>query len=394
MTGREHSSSRARLATRFVAGAADAIAVGERDLELARAGGDPDAIIGATYVQGQSLLGAGRHDEARELLLECHRLGAEYDERRGTNALQFLVELEHRVGNWALARTYAERYRELARPDDCDALALRSFVAAYDGDEATARALLRGMLERPECEGSQTWALALLGLLEHWAAESETAVARFDALERDRQRTGRSLLASRHLPLAEYVEALLQVGRIADAGSVLASWEREAQRLASAWHLAQAKRCQGLVAAPRGDLEQALALLAQAVSEHEQVGNPFGLARTLLSLGTIRRRARQRRAAREALDAAISGFEELGVAGWAERARSELGRIGERRREEELTAAQRRVAALVAEGKTNREVAAALFLAERTVEAHLSLVYAKLGVRSRTELARVYEPAP
>ena len=72
--------------------------------------------------------------------------------------------------------------------------------------------------------------------------------------------------------------------------------------------------------------------------------------------------------------------------------RSELGQIGGRLREVGLTAAERRVAALVAEGKTNREVAAALVLGERTVETHLTHVYAKLGVRSRTELARVYEP--
>lgn len=381
-------------ATRFLKGAPDGIELGERALELARATGDPDAIIGATYVQGQALLAAGRHDEARGLLLQCHRLSTEYDEGRGTAALLFLVDLEHGVGNWALARTHAERFRELARPDDCLGLALDSFFAAFDGDEAAARSLLHRMLERPECEGFRTGALASLGRLEHWAGESETAVARFDAIERDRQRTGWSLVAFYRELLADYVEALLRVGRIEDAVSVLASWEREAERLSSAWHLAEARRCRGLVAAARGDVEEAIALLEQAVCEHEQVGNDFGRGRTLLSLGTTRRRARRKRAAREALDAARASFDELGAAAWAERARSELGRIGGRQREEGLTGAERRVAALVAEGKTNREVAAALFLAERTVETHLTHIYAKLGVRTRTELARAYEPAP
>ena len=92
--------------------------------------------------------------------------------------------------------------------------------------------------------------------------------------------------------------------------------------------------------------------------------------------------------AREAIQAALDGFEQLGAATWVEKARSELGRIGGRRRQEGLTPAERRVAALVAEGRTNREVAAALFVTERTVASHLSHVYAKLGVRSRTELAR------
>jgi DNA-binding CsgD family transcriptional regulator len=97
---------------------------------------------------------------------------------------------------------------------------------------------------------------------------------------------------------------------------------------------------------------------------------------------------RQKRPAREAIQAALSGFEQLGAATWVETARAELGRIGGRTREEGLTAAERRVALLVAAGRTNREVAAELFLGERTVAGHLTRVYAKLGVRSRTELAR------
>ena len=77
-----------------------------------------------------------------------------------------------------------------------------------------------------------------------------------------------------------------------------------------------------------------------------------------------------------------------GADGWAEQTRVELGSVGGRTRQAGLTAAERRIADLVAEGRTNREVAAALFIGERTVETHLSHIYAKLGVRSRTELAR------
>jgi DNA-binding NarL/FixJ family response regulator len=81
-------------------------------------------------------------------------------------------------------------------------------------------------------------------------------------------------------------------------------------------------------------------------------------------------------------------FEDLGAKLWADRARAELARIGGRHAAgDELTPSERQVAALVAEGHTNREVAAALFLAERTIEGHLSSIYAKLGVRSRAELA-------
>ena len=149
------------------------------------------------------------------------------------------------------------------------------------------------------------------------------------------------------------------------------------------------QRCRGLVAAARGDTDEAAAQLAGAVAEHEAIGDMFGRARALLGLGVVRRGMRQRRAARETIEAAFDGFEDCGAAGWAEKARSELGTIGGRTRIEGLTPAEGRIAALVAEGRTNREVAAALFLTEHTVATALTRVYRKLGVRSRTELARL-----
>jgi DNA-binding CsgD family transcriptional regulator len=192
------------------------------------------------------------------------------------------------------------------------------------------------------------------------------------------------------------VELLLELGRIDDAVSVLDVWEADAVRVAREWVLAHVMRCRGLVAAARGEVEVALDFLARAVVEHKTVGDPFGRGRALLALGIVRRRIRQKRPAREAIEAALEAFETIGASGWAAKARAELGRFSGRTREEGLTAAERRVAALVAEGRTNREVAAALFLGERTVASHLNHIYAKLGVRSRTELAlrlRADEPA-
>ena len=188
--------------------------------------------------------------------------------------------------------------------------------------------------------------------------------------------------------IAEYVEALLQLGRLDDGAAILASWEADAVRQASSWELAGAARCRGLLAAAVGDHEEAVALLEAAVAKHESVGDPFGRARALLALGIVRRRGRQKRAAREAIEAGLAGFEQLGARGWEVKARAELGRIGGRAHNGGLSPAEHRVAALVAEGRTNREVAAALFLGERTVETHLTHVYAKLGIRSRTQLAR------
>ena len=141
------------------------------------------------------------------------------------------------------------------------------------------------------------------------------------------------------------------------------------------------------IAAARGQLVEAARLLEDAVEKHEAVGDPFGRARALLALGVVRRRARQKRTARVAIEAALAGFDRLGAATWAAAARDELARIGGRTRMEGLSPSELRVATLVAEGRTNREIASALFLGEATVASHLSHIYAKLGIRSRTELA-------
>jgi DNA-binding NarL/FixJ family response regulator len=109
-------------------------------------------------------------------------------------------------------------------------------------------------------------------------------------------------------------------------------------------------------------------------------------------LGGVRRRLGQRRAARDVLQEAVALFDDVGAATWAARGRTELGRISGRRREgtDALTATEDQVAELVAEGRTNREVAEELFISVRTVESNLTRIYAKLGLRSRTELASRY----
>ena len=115
---------------------------------------------------------------------------------------------------------------------------------------------------------------------------------------------------------------------------------------------------------------------------------PFELGRTLLAAGHVRRRARQKRAAREALEQALGQFDQLGARLWAEQAREELARIsGRRPATGELTAAETELAALTAEGLSNKEIAAALHMSVHTVEGHLTRIYRKLGIRSRAALA-------
>jgi DNA-binding CsgD family transcriptional regulator len=153
-------------------------------------------------------------------------------------------------------------------------------------------------------------------------------------------------------------------------------------------------RARGLVASAQGDIARAISLLERAVAELEGVGDPFGAGRARLSLGIARRRARQKAGARHDIIAAVETFEAVGARLWAQRARAELGRIGGRTRLPGLTPAETRVVDLVVQGRTNREIASMLFLGERTVATHLTHVYAKLGVRSRTELAGRLRAAP
>ena len=138
--------------------------------------------------------------------------------------------------------------------------------------------------------------------------------------------------------------------------------------------------------AAQGDLDGSLQAFERGLAELEAYPYPLERGRTLLCLGTVRRQAQQKKAAREALEQALAIFEELGARLWAEKARGELRRVsGRRGASEELTETELRVAALAAQGQTNKEIAAELFMGVSTVEMHLSRVYRKLGVR-RAEL--------
>jgi DNA-binding NarL/FixJ family response regulator len=150
---------------------------------------------------------------------------------------------------------------------------------------------------------------------------------------------------------------------------------------------ATASRCRALLSAARADIEAALAHAEAALEHHRDLPVPLERARTLIVLGGIQRRLKQKAAARTSLEEALEILEAMGASLWAERARAELARIGGRTRSGGLTPTEERVADLVAEGRSNKEVADALFVSVRTVEANLTRIYAKLGIRSRTELA-------
>jgi DNA-binding CsgD family transcriptional regulator len=379
---------------RFQAGEPDALRLAEQAYELAGAVADPRQLLETSMNLAQILVFSCLFDRARVLLERLHREWSERDEWLSADPLWYLTLVELRAGRWSLAAEYADRGREVALQYSIDERepALRTagvaLVAAHSGDHDLARRLAtRG---REAAKGQPiglVWCEGVLGLVEFWNGDPSGAIARFVAAER----AGRAVELvepSVYLWRADYVEALLGLGRMDDAVRVLDAWEADAARVGRDWVLAQVARCRGLVSAAFGDVPEALSRLERTVAQHEAVGDPFGRARARLALGVVRRRARQKRAAREEIEAALADFEELGAASWAEKARAELGRVGGRLSVVGLTPAERRVADLVAAGRTNREVAATLFLGERTVAGHLTHIYAKLGVRSRTELAR------
>jgi DNA-binding CsgD family transcriptional regulator len=188
----------------------------------------------------------------------------------------------------------------------------------------------------------------------------------------------------------ELVEALVELGALDEAATVTETLHRRAEAQEHPWGRATARRCRALLrltADPYDDADAAAQ--SQAAEELAAMGSAFDQARCLLSLGRSQRRAKQWGAARRSLEAAAAGFDRLASGGWARRARDELARVGGRAPDAPgaLTVTEQRVVELAAAGMSNKEIARTLSIAVHTVEVHLSRAYAKLGVRSRTQLA-------
>jgi len=379
---------------RFNAGKEGALELAERAYGLIDNAPGAQAAGDAGFSLAHILFWSCRFEDARSLLETMYEQWSERDERQAAYALWYLSLVEIREGRYLEAAELAERARRLSGQyarDEVEApqsLYPLTLAASHRGELERARALAAETCRLVEHHRSRSSApAAMFAVVELWSGELEAAVGRFRAAE---MVTDAPDLAEPSMCWwrAEQIEALLEAGFEDEAVDRLDAWEAAARRLQRDWVLAHTTRCHGLVAAARGDVDEALVLLSDAVGRHDAVGDPFGRARALLALGVTRRRARQKRPARDAIESAEAAFEALGAAGWAQRARDELGAIGGRTRSDGLTPAERRVADLVAAGRTNAEVASTLFLAERTVASHLTRVYSKLGVRSRTELAR------
>jgi DNA-binding CsgD family transcriptional regulator len=338
---------------------------------------------------------ARRAREANEeALRRARELG---DESSAPYVLLLTALIESTVGDFTAAHRSALEGQELAEQSGQTMplaynLAIEGLVEAQRGRPDAARSAAGRALDLvPATAGrpAELVALSALGHLELVLGDPGAAHAALDPIvEFARAQSFGEPAAMRFV--TDDVDALTELGRRDDAVELLDWYEEHARRLQRASALASSMRCRGLLAAHAGELELGLRAFDEALEWHEQVELPLDRGRTLLALGATQRRAKRRREARATLEEALAVFEGVGAALWAERARAELKRIsGRAATPGALTPAEERVAALVAEGKTNREVSAALFLSERTVEGHLARIFGKLGIRSRTEIASV-----
>jgi DNA-binding CsgD family transcriptional regulator len=228
--------------------------------------------------------------------------------------------------------------------------------------------------------------LSSLGHAELAAGELDAAIAVLRPLPERHLRTGHHSCTCD--PWVDTIEVLIALGELNAAEEHLTRY-RTLPSMTYRRGRVGAARNEGLLHAARGDKDAARLSLQEALAADDPPMYPLEHGRTLLALGTVQRQALQRRAARETLNDAVALFESLGATPWAEKGRAELARISGRGAAAscELTNAERHVAELAAEGRKNKEIAAAMFVTVGTVEAHLSRVYRKLGVRSRAELA-------
>jgi DNA-binding CsgD family transcriptional regulator len=266
---------------------------------------------------------------------------------------------------------------------------VEGLLFAYRGEIAEARAAGLGLLRQSTGDGQGAPAdigRSIVAIADLFDGQFEAA---FDGALQV-VRNDLPLIAERALP--ELIEAAVRSGHGDAADSAFATLTDRATAAGTPWALGVRARCQGLVATAK-DGDDAEESYAEAISQLERSRAAVDLARAHLLYGQWLRRANRRRDARGQLRTAHAMFQVMGADGLAEQAASELRATGERARsrtpdtELNLTPQETRVANLAADGVTNNEIGAQLFISPNTVEYHLRKVFRKLGITSRTQLA-------
>ncbi|HLF69208.1 MAG TPA: AAA family ATPase [Gaiellaceae bacterium] len=346
-----------------------------------------------TFTRRLTLL--GELTRARELMTREEELAmARGDEGTRAQLLFYLAMVEWHAGRWPEGLEHVDAALELAAQlGDGQyrgmVLYARATILAHLGQVEGVREIVGAASSLAETTGDATfriWNESLLGFLELSVGDSRAAAAHLRPLPEALLAQGWNEPGD---PWPETIEVLVALGELGEARRLLELFDGLVRRLDAPHGLAAAARCRGLLAAAEGDLAGAFASFDQALAEHGRSEYPFELGRTLLALGGVRRRARQKRAAREALEEAVEIFDGLGARLWAAQAQEELARIpGRRPKGDVLTEMETQVATLAAAGRSNKAIAQTLHVSVHTVEAHLTRAYRKLGVQSRAELAR------
>ncbi len=372
----------------------------ERALDLERQVSSPvNQLEPPSQVAGMYLMRVGRLDEAAETL-ERVRAEAEAEgvEHVRADALRLLSVIASVTGNPSQGMELAQAGLDLAEQLDRGQLASAllyacGYAALQLGRPGAVAEFTRRGQELSRKVGDRVFLRCHeihLGELELSLGNFAAAAARLRPLLAYIPELGRNF-GSELVP--ETVEALIGAGDLEAAAGLLADLEGNYRGPVVA---AAAARCRGALAAASGRPDEAITELTKALRQQDQMTpQPVQRARTLLMMGAVQRRLNRRRAARETLGEAIAAFESASAALWATRAREELARVsGRARGSDGLTTAEARVAELVARGMSNQAAAAELFVTVRTVESTLTRIYAKLGVRSRTQLASYLREHP
>ena len=360
---------------------------------------DPDIDVSlpfsASAVNALALACTGRLDEARAQMLAVRNHSIE----RGANSHIMFIDLQATLidiwrADFASAALTAEDAMERAEQLGGDHMAViaqaaGAAVAAYTGRELDARTDANAAIEGANRCGSPRLAdqpVMTLGFLDVSLGSYVEALTTLQPLiARINTLPGTEIVTAGFIPDA--VEAMIALRHISEAGPLIEALEYNGRRLDRPWMLAVGARCRSMSMAAKGDVEAATRMAQQAMAEHDRLPMPFERARTQLLLGQLQRRQRLNEAATASLSEALRAFEHMGTPLWAKRARDELShtRSGPTQHPR-LTPPEQRVAELAAAGMTNRDVAAALFISPKTVEANLARIYRKLGIHSRAEL--------
>ncbi len=364
---------------------------------LERAVGRPPLSESARTLLARQLLWAGDLSSARTMFEEefAAAVGSGNELQRPYRLCD-LALLECAAGNFPIADEMVRGGMEASRDAEntVGERMLRypmALVEAWLGRTTEALATARRLLEEAERQGEPpavVQARRVIGLLALSNGEMQTAALELTEAARSLEEMGFAHPGVFPV-LPDAIEALVGSGNQALAAKLLERLEDRATAVESAWALAAAQRCRGALMLARADAEAAGPVLEAAVVSFDRLGFRPDAARAVFIRGSALLRAGHRTLATETLADACARFAGMGAGLWEARATKELERAAPGRPGGDLSETERRIAALVVRGMKNRQIAEALFLSVATVEAHLTRIYRKLDIRSRTELARL-----